>query len=252
MRKLAVLMVVGLLVGGSREAAAQGAPDDRILLSISFGVESGSSELNDSKQYTLYDEPATTTAKTSWKSGRFFGGGIDIRLIKGLTVGVSYHQEKITANAVLSGTVPNPIFFNRPRTFTSELGGLERRESAAHVSVGWIVAIGSKLDVLFSGGPSFFRLQQEVVTEVLIAERGLPFTEVLVSPQKATQKRSDLWGYNVGTDVTYILWENDRVRLGGGGFVRITGATTDVRLFVSDVETKVGGVQYGFGGRLRF
>jgi hypothetical protein len=251
MRKLAVLMVVGLLVGGSREAAAQGAPDDRIFLNIGFGVESGSSESNDSKQYTLYDEPATTTANTSWTSGSFFGGGIDIRLIKGLTVGASYHQETNTSEAKLSGTVPNPIFFNRSRTFTSTSGGLLRRENATHLSVGWIVAIGSKLDVMFSGGPSWFRLQQDVVSEVTIAERGLPFTEVVGAPEITTPKRS-VTGYNVGTDVTYVLWENDRVRLGGGGFVRITGATTDVRLLVSDIETKVGGVQFGFGGRVRF
>lgn len=251
MRKLAVLMVFGVLVGGSREAAAQGSPDDRIYLNIGFGVESGSSDSNDSKQYTLYDEPATTTANTSWTSGSFFGGGIDIRLIKNLTVGIHYHQETNTSEAALSGSVPNPIFFNRPRSFTATAGGLFRRENATHVGIGWIVPIGTKLDVLVSGGPSFFRLEQDVVSEVVIAERGLPFTEVVVAPQISAQKRS-MMGFNAGADVTYIFWENDRVRLGGGGFVRFTGATTDVRLLVSDIETKVGGIQFGFGGRIRF
>ena len=67
MRKLVVMMALGLLVAGGREAAAQGqgigaTSDDRVFLSIGFGVESGSSDMSDTKTYTLYDEPATTSA----------------------------------------------------------------------------------------------------------------------------------------------------------------------------------------------
>ena len=103
----------------------------------------------------------------------------------------------------------------------------------------------------FTVGPSWFRLQQDVVSDAEPVERGDPFTEVGVLTTVTTQKRSVV-GYNVGLDVAYLLWQNDSVRLGVGGFVRITGATTDVRLLISDVETKVGGVQFGFGGRIRF
>ena len=66
-----------------------------------------------------------------------------------------------------------------------------------------------------------------------------------------TQKRSAT-GYNVGADATYIFWQNDSVRVGAGGFVRFTSAKTDVRLLVSDFDTTIGGVQFGFGGRIRF
>lgn len=252
MHKLVAVMVLGLLVGGSREAAAQGTPDDRVFLSVGFGVESGSSDANDVKQYTLYDEPATTEVKTPWSSGSFFEGGVAIRVYRSMTVGLSYHQETNTSEAAITGTAPHPVFFNRPRTFgPSTAGGLERRENATHLSFGWVVPVSPKLDILVSGGPSFFRLQQDVVRDVAIAETGAPFTEVLVSSTKVTEKESVV-GYHVGADVTYILWQNDRMRLGGGAFVRYAGATTDVRLLVSDVETKVGGVQFGFGGRIRF
>lgn len=251
MYKLVAVMVLGLLVGGSREAAAQGAPDDRVFLSIGFGVESGSSGANDSKQYTLYDEPATTEVKTPWSSGSFFEGGVAVRVYRSLTVGVSYHQETNTSEAAITGTAPHPVFFNRPRTFSAEAGGMYRRENATHLSFGWVVPFGTKLDVLVSGGPSFFRLRQDVVSDVIITERGGNFSEVVATPTTVTQRRSEV-GYNVGADVTYILWQNDRMRLGGGAFVRYTGATTDVRLLVSDVETKVGGIQFGFGARIRF
>lgn len=253
MRKFAVLMVLGVLMGATREAAAQGAPDDRVFLNIGFGVESGSTDANDTKQYTLYEETATTNTSTSWTSGSFFGGGVDFRIFRNLTVGVSYHQETNTSDTVITGSVPHPIFFNRPRNFPADTkaGGLQRRENATHVSFGWIVPIGAKLDVLVSGGPSFFRLQQEVVSDVTIAERGGDFTQLVVQPTEVNEKRSTT-GYNVGADVTYVFWQNDSVRIGGGGFVRYAAAKTDVRLLVSDFDTTVGGIQFGFGARIRF
>ncbi len=251
MRKFAVLMVFGLLVVGSREAAAQGAPSDRVYLNIGFGVESGSTDASDTKQYTLYDEIATTNTSMTWTSGSFFGGGADFRVFKNLTVGVSYHQETNSTDSAITGTVPHPIFFNRSRNLTATAGGLFRRENATHLSVGWIVPISAKLDVLVSGGPSFFRLQQDVVTDVIIAERGGAFTEIVVAPSVSTQKRSAK-GYNVGADVTYMLWQNDSVRLGAGGFFRYAQAKTNVRLLVSDFDTTVGGLQFGFGARIRF
>jgi hypothetical protein len=251
MQKLVAVMVLSLLVVGSREAAAQGTPADRVFMNIGFGVESGSNDANDSRQYTLYDEPATTEVKTPWTSGSIFEGGVAFRVYRNLTVGASYHQETNTSEAAITGTAPHPVFFNRPRTFTGEVGGLYRRENATHLSLGWVVPIGTKLDVLVSGGPSFFRLRQDVVSDVLVTERGGNFAEVVLAPTTVTQRRSEV-GYNVGADVTYILWQNDSVRLGAGGFVRYAGATSEVRLLVSDVETKVGGVQFGFGARLRF
>lgn len=251
MQKLVAVMVLGLLVGGSREAAAQVSPDDRVFLSIGFGLESGSSDANDLKQYTLYDEPATTEVKTPWSSGSLFEGGAAIRVYRGMTLGVSYHQETNTSEAAVTGTAPHPVFFNRPRTFSAAAGGLYRRENATHLSFGWVVPLGTKLDVLVSAGPSFFRLRQDVVSDVVITERGGNFTEVVATPATVTQRRSEV-GYNVGADATYIVWQNDSMRLGGGAFVRYSGATTNVRLLASDVETKVGGIQFGFGGRIRF
>lgn len=250
MRKFAVLMVLGLLVGGTREAAAQ-APDDRVFLNIGFGVESGSTDANDTKQYTLYEETATTNTGTSWTSGSFFSVGGDFRVFKSFTVGVSYHQETNTSDTAVTGTVPHPIFFNRPRSFAETEGGLYRRENATHLSFGWLVPVGAKMDVLVSGGPSFFRLQQDVVSDVETFERGGDFSQVVVDPTIVTQKRSAT-GFNVGADVTYIFWQNDSVRLGGGGFFRYAAAETDVRLLVSDYDTTVGGIQFGFGARLRF
>ena len=119
-----------------------------------------------------------------------------------------------------------------------------------HLNLGWVVVVSPKIDVLVSAGPSFFRLQQDVVTSVIITEAG-DFATPVIATEVEEVKRS-VMGFNVGADATYVLWQNDNVRVGAGGFVRVASATTDVRMLATDVETKVGGVQFGFGGRIRF
>jgi hypothetical protein len=67
-----------------------------------------------------------------------------------------------------------------------------------------------------------------------------------------TTRKKSLTGYNVGADATYIIWSNDDLRIGAGGFVRFTKATGDLLQLATEQSTEVGGVQFGFGARIRF
>ena len=69
-----------------------------------------------------------------------------------------------------------------------------------------------------------------------------------------TERAKSVTGFNVGVDATYIVWSNDSVRIGAGGFVRFTQASADIQMFDagSSQSTDVGGIQFGFGGRIRF
>ncbi len=253
MRKSVVsLMVFGLMAAVAQDADAQGQTwADRGYLNIGFGVESGYSALTDTKTSTIYDETATISSASTFTSGSLLDVGVGLRLWRNFTAGVSYHQEKNIADGLITGAIPSPMFFNRPRTLTHTAAGLTRKEQATHVQFGWVIPIGSRLDVLVSTGPSFFRLQQDVVSDVTIGESGAPFTAVLAQPTVVTRKQSVV-GYNVGADVTYIVWKNDSVRVGAGFFIRQTQATGTVKLFSAEPESTIGGLQVGFGGRIRF
>jgi hypothetical protein len=250
MRKTVVtILTLGALAGSSREVAAQWT--DRGSINFNIGVEQRSSDLNDTKNYVLYDEPATTNTASSITSGNIIDFGGTVRVWRNVAVGGAYHQESNKADVAITGTVPNPIFFNRPRQLNATATELRRKEMAGHLQFGWMVPINEKLDVLAFGGPSWFRFEQEVVSDVIIAERGLPFTEVVVQPTIENRKKSVV-GYNLGADVTYVFYQNDRVRLGAGGFIRYSGADASVFLMTQDVESDVGGLQFGFGARFRF
>ena len=255
MRKLAGFVMLGLLFVGGREAAAQGQgigaqSDDRVFVTVGFGVESGTSDMTDTLNLTVYEEPATVTTATSWTSGSFFEGSLAVRVFRNFTVGVGYHQETNTTDTAITGTVPHPVFFNRPRNVSATESGLYRRENAAHLTFGWVVPVNDKLDVHVTGGPSFFRLKQDVVSSVRAAETA-DFNNPVVQATVTEQSKS-VTGFNVGADATYILWQNDDVRLGAGGFLRYTSAEADIPMLANEVSTKVGGMQFGFGGRIRF
>jgi len=246
------LLACALVVGFSQGAAAQNKGwEDRAYINIGFGVESGNTDMTDSKTFSKYDESGKLTSTSSFTSGSLFDVGVGVRVWKNLSVGVGYHQETNSQDGQLTGTVPHPIFFNQPRNFTFTVPELQRQESAEHLSFGWTTPVGTKMDVMVFAGPSFFRLEQDVVSDVAIAEKGSPFTELVIDPDVVTRKKS-VTGYNVGADISYMAWQNDSVRLGGGVFVRYTTAKTNILMLTTEQPTTVGGIEFGFGGRIRF
>jgi len=248
------LLACGVFVSSASQAAAQGATwADRGYINLGWGVESGSSAMTDTKTGRIYDETATITSSSTFTSGSLFDVGVGLRIWHNLTIGAGYHQEQNDTEGKLTGAIPSPIFFNRPRTLDQVVPGLDRKEAATHLMIGWVIPVGAKFDVLAYGGPSFFRLTQEVVSEAVPVENSNNFATVAATAT-ITERKKSVTGFNAGLDATYIVWQNDSVRLGAGGFVRFTQADFDVQMLDAGTEqpTKAGGIQFGFGARLRF
>ena len=246
-------VVAGLIAAASRDASAQMIKpwEDRVYMNVGFGVESGDSTLADSRPLTIYEETGSTTTTSKFTSGSLFDVGVGFRIWKNFSVGASYHQEQNDADGAITGTAPHPIFFNQPRSFTHTEKALERKENAVHLQFGFMVPLGNRVDVLLFGGPSFFRLQQDVISKVTPSEQGAPFTQVVVDAPRINRRQS-ITGYNVGVDMSFMAWQNDSVRLGAGAFVRYALAKANVLLLQTEQPTDVGGLQVGFGGRIRF
>jgi hypothetical protein len=244
-------LACGVFAGSTQDAVAQMATStDRGYINVGWGVESGSSAMTDTRTSTIYDESATITSSSSFTSGSLFDVGVGVRVWRNLTVGAAYHQEQNDTDGTVTGSIPSPIFFNRPRQL-SATEALNRKELATHLVFGWMVPIGSKFDVMVSAGPSFFRITQDTVSDVTPTETSSGFTTVGASID-TTERSKSVTGYHVGVDATYILWSNDSIRVGAGGFVRFTQASTDIEMLTTSQPTDLGGVQFGFGGRIRF
>ncbi|HUQ86374.1 MAG TPA: hypothetical protein VM096_02380 [Vicinamibacterales bacterium] len=251
-KSVVMFLIVGsVFVGTAGRASAQGATwADRGYVNVGWGIESGTSTMTDTRVSPIYEETATVVSSSTFTSGSLFDVGVGVRVWRNLTVGVGFHQEQNDTEGELSGTIPSPFFFNRPRTLAAS-EPLDRKEMATHLNIGWVVPIGSKFDVMVYGGPTFFRLTQEVISRAEPNEASVSGSTIGATITTAERKKSQT-GYNAGVDATYIVWQNDSVRLGAGGFVRFTQAETDVEMLSGAQPTKVGGVQFGFGARIRF
>lgn len=251
-RSLQAALMVAVLLGGWHPAAAQvRAWEDRVFAGVSFGVEAGTEEASQTRSFAIYGETASLVSNSSFDRNTIVDLTLGARVWKNLGVALAYHTGTADGSAELSGSVPHPLFFDRPRNFSERVSGFERKEHATHLQIGWMLPLSDALDVFVYAGPSFYRVSQDVVSDLSVGEQGFPFANVVVSPSYAVAKRNAT-GYNAGVDATYMLYTTDAVRLGVGGFLRVTGASTTLRAGDSTIETDLGGVQFGIGARVRF
>lgn len=250
-RTLRAAVMAAVLVGVSQPAAAQTPWEDRVFAGVSFGLEAGTETASQTRNFTVYAENASLVSNSTFDRNSIIDLTLGVRVWKNFGVAVAYHTGTANGSADVTGSIPHPLFFDRPRNFTERATGFERTEYATHLQFGWMLPLSERIDVFAYAGPSFYRVSQDVIADVNIGEQGFPFANVVASPILAVAKRNKT-GYNAGVDATYMFYNTDTVRLGVGGFVRVTGATATLRAGDSSIDTDLGGVQFGLGARIRF
>jgi hypothetical protein len=249
------VFVAGLCLCTAEVASAQSAfarPwQDRFYFNFNYLAETESSDFTESRSFTLYEEQARMETNIDMPSDGVIDFSAGMRLWKNLSVGIGYSMQSSTGQGTVSGSLPHPLFFDRPRTFTDEIDGIDRDETGTHLIIGWTIPFSEKLDVMIAGGPSFFRVHQEVVSAVNAAETGPPFATVIVEPV-ITERIDSAWGGNIGADINYILVAQGRTRIGAGLTMRYASAQASLQLSSETQDTKVGGFQIGGGLRVRF
>jgi hypothetical protein len=229
-------------------AEAQVLPwEDNGYVSINYAYEVADRAFAESVTVPIYGETATYSASHSSSGGGGFDIGGGVRVWGNLAAGVAVTSFSSASAATVSGTVPHPLFFNRPRTVGADLPGLEYKETGVHLHAVWVMPITEKIIVSVAGGPSFFSVDQGLLSSVTVGQETAPFSAVSVLPS-STQASELVVGGNVGVDVKYMFTE----MLGGGVFVRWAGASVDLPTTGGVQSIDVGGVQSGVGLRIAF
>lgn len=253
-RKALTIVVCALLVASAREASAQTLQDwiDRGYANLNFGFESTSGTLNDAVTFRLYDEDGTKAVESGVDSGGFIDLSAGARVWRNVSVGLGFHREATTGQAAVTASVPNPIFFDRNRPVALTVDDLNRVERAVHLQFGYMLPLNERISVHVFAGPSFFRLTQDVVGDVTFTEQPPAFTTVTGTASVLERKKSRT-GANIGADVSYMFLTEGDVKAGGGIFVRYSGTTAAVPVLGdATIESDLGGLQIGFGARVRF
>jgi len=165
---------------------------------------------------------------------------------KNLAVGVGLTLFSASTKTTIDAQVPHPFFFNQPRSVTGEFDG-DRKETAVHVQVKWLVPVSNKMLVTIFGGPSFFKVEQDIVNDFEYSE-SYPFDTATFTRAVAANQSESAIGVNVGGDVAYYFSPN----VGVGGMAQYSGATVEMTLPSGTGDVKAGGFQVGGGIRLRF
>jgi hypothetical protein len=253
-RTAITVAVCALLTASVRPASAQGIQQwiDRGYVNINVAFDSGSGSLDDSVTFRQYDDNGTKSVAATQDSGALFDFAVGGRVWRNVAAGIGFHRGSTDGEGIATISVPSPVSFSLPaRTASVPLTELERTERAIHLQIGYMFPINDKLDVLVLGGPSFFHLNQDVVSDVNFSEVGPPFTAINAVPV-VTERSDSVTGVNIGADVTYKLRDTTGVAVGVGGFLRYSGAGADVLVMQNEADSDVGGVQIGFGVRFRF
>lgn len=237
----AALLTAGFMTIDAAPARAQAAPPTKnIFIDVNFGSQPSSGNFTTSAAPIVYGETAPMNSIQDYPGATFIDIAGGYRVWQKLSVGLAFEMTFPTkGDAAVTVGVPSPVFFDRRVTVNQALTDLERKEQAVHMMIMWTSPVSDKMDASIFGGPSYFKLFQDLVQEFTVT----PGTQT--GTATPVQQTGTAFGFNIGGDLTYLI----NPKLGVGGLVRYAKGTTDLPA-VADM--KVGGLQVGGGLRVRF
>jgi opacity protein-like surface antigen len=253
--KLLALTLVGVAFAASAEAQTRPAPrpaparpmiSERVFVAIDGMYQVGSNDFTDTATIRENAEDGRFETDYQVKAGPAFnvsGGGL---LWRNLAIGVGITRFSKSTTTALNASVPHPFFFNQPRSVTGEFEG-SRSELAVHVQVRGMIPVSDRIQVTLFGGPSFFTIEQSIVSDFDFTE-SYPFETATFTRAVADTQSESKMGFNVGGDVSYFFSR----QVGVGVTAQHAGATVEMAVPSGAADVKAGGGQIGGGLRLRF
>jgi hypothetical protein len=244
-RACRAVLCLGVVLSTVAPAVAQ-TWSERVHVSFNGAFQAATHDFSDRFEFERYLETGSTEADYRVQSGFLFDAGVGYRLWKNFGAGLAVSHFTRGDAAQTTTSIPHPFFFTQPREVTGEATDMTRTETAVHVQAMYLWDPGGPLRVVLSGGPSFFTLKQDLVTEV-VATDAFPFDTVTFSSVQRNEASGSAPGFNVGADVFWML----NRQVGVGGLVRFARTTADLDAPGNRTVAVDGGGVYA-GGGIRF
>lgn len=227
------------------DARAQSARwTDHGYIDVSGWYQPGAMRAEDVVHPIDFVEAATVNTSYKLRSIPGFDAGGGVRVWRNLAVGANVSRFAKSVGGSVSARVPHPFFFDRPRAVSGDASNLKRDETAVHLRALWMIPVTTEWQIAIAGGPSWFNVRQDLVTDVTVTET-YPFDTATFAGVTSERRSRSRAGFNVGADVDYM----PRPHVGVG--VEINFSHARVRL--SDTAmVDAGGPHVGGGVRFRF
>jgi hypothetical protein len=194
-----------------------------------------------------FGEAATVTSTYRIKATPGFNAGGGVRLWRNLGFGVGVSRFARTSGTAVDAQIPHPFYFGRPRPVSGDASGLKREEIAVDLQAVWMFPVSPRWQVAVSGGPSWFSIRQDLVDDVTVTQ-SYPYDTAAFSGIASHRAKASRVGFNVGTDITYVLARH----VGVGVDVRLARARVRLPASAGTVAVDAGGGRLAGGIRFRF
>jgi hypothetical protein len=228
------------------DAAAQPG-NNRIVVSLSGGVQTGAPRLTDHFEFESNVETATVDVRYPARPAVLVDGSVTMRLWRRMGVGVAVSQATRNGSAQIDARIPHPLLFEQPRTVAGSQPGVDGAETGVHVQLSYALQATRRLTVTLFGGPSFVHLAQDIVTDLKYNE-SYPYDVATFGSAPTARETASAVGFNAGGDVRWMFTRT----VGVGGLVRFTRANIDLAGKGRTLAVRAGGAQAGVGIRLVF
>ena len=227
-------------------AAAQ-PRESRYSVWLNAGAQASMPALTDRFTFEMHAEDAGVEAGYRSKAALLVDGGVAVRILRNIGVGVSISRFNGDARAGIAARIPYPFEFNRFRDVSGTSSALDHSELAYHVQLQYSRALTRRLRLVLSGGPTVFDLRRQLVTDVQVDE-AYPFDTATFRSAGARAAKGTGIGFHAGADVAWTFGRH----AGIGALVRYARGTVDLEGPSRTTSVDAGGVQAGAGLRVYF
>ena len=168
-------------------------------------------------------EPGTFDAAWDGGDASLYELSISLRLRNRWGLGLTFSEASLDDAANITGRLPHPFLFEKPRTVEGKGRNLYRDEAALHLSLKWLLRDTEKVQVALFAGPSRIDLDHDLLSAVDFSQT-YPFDEATYAGVLKRRESGSAIGYHAGIDVARY-W-NDRT--GVGGLLRWSSASIDL------------------------
>lgn len=245
--RLTAAMILIAAVPAVAQSARRG-DAGRVWVSLNGGAQMPSRTFTETSTLVVNREDGQVTADYTVRNAALFDVGGSVKVTSKLRVALAVSSFASKSGVDVAARLPHPLFFDRLRDVSGTASGLTRKETAVHLDAMFALRARGGLDVHVFGGPTFFSVGQDLISDVRYTET-YPFDSATFAGTPTTRVSKSVVGFNAGADVARYLTR----RFGVGGLVRFSGATARLGSPLGgSVSVKAGGAEVAGGVRLRF
>ncbi len=217
-------------------------------ITLNATAQASAADLTDRVLFNTNAETGTIDARYPGKTAMLADVTAGFRVTGRLGIALGGSRASSSGSASVSADIPHPFFDNQHRQVEGTATGVSRTEIAAHLQLYYDLRPKGPWRIRVFAGPSYFDVEQEVITEIDAAETFPYDTASFRSAGTARAKGSGI-GFNGGADIARMFTR----RFGAGVLIRYARGRVDLDAPESrSVSTDGGGLQAGGGIRVLF